>query len=143
MMVKSSTHKKRGRKRALDPDRKTSIAKWDKPFDKWTKKEREELDELYRRFFSPRGAKPNQKYDALFGERVRALELRELVKKYPGLVSKSAESDVNKVPSYTELASRAVGHAVSSDEFDKERDRFIRAYRRRKNKTPTPHPHKK
>jgi len=107
-----------------------------------TKKQRKWLDTLYARLFpSPRGRKADRKYDKLFDER----EAAKVNEEYPGLFGTTKKKHRNRVPSYTELASRFAGRAVSAkpDDEDPDRQRFIRAYQRRKKAQRLPQPPKR
>lgn len=125
--------------RPTPADYRTPVARlFDRPFSEWSKKQRKWLDAAYKSLFpSPRGRKPNPKYDHLFDERETAKVSRE----YPGTLGERRKTD-DKVPSYTELASAAAGLPVSGkpEDEDPARQRFIRAYQRRKKTRHIPDP---
>jgi hypothetical protein len=123
----------------LPPEYKTPVAKlFEKAYSEWTKKDREWLDAVYKRLFpSPRGRKAENEYDKLFDER----ETAKVKSEYPGIFGESEMVHENKIPSYTELASRAFGIPVSAKlEDDLLRQRLIRAYQRRKKAQSLPDP---
>jgi hypothetical protein len=132
--------KRRTERDPLSPDYKTPVVRlFEKPYTEWTKKQREWLDVVYQRLFpSPRGRKAEKEYDNLFHER----ETAKVNKKYPGIFGESERAHENKIPSYTELASRAAGAPVSAapEDEDPARQRFIRAYQRRKKRACLPDP---
>lgn len=123
-------------------DYKTPVARlFEKPYSEWTKRERKWLDETHKRLFpSRRGRKRKKKYDDLFRER----EIAMVRAKYPGIFGASVNADSGKAPSYTQLASQSEGAPVSGkpEDEDPARQRFIRAYQRRKKALHLPEPPK-
>lgn len=129
--------------RAIPANYKTPVVRLlEKPYEEWTPKQLEWLEKIYRRLFLPvRGRKRKTGYDVLFRER----ELATARLRFPGIFGPDRQPSSRKVPSYTELATRAAGVPVSAkpEEEDPARQRFIRAYQRRKQAERLPNPPKR
>ena len=91
----------------------------------------------YKRLFpSKRGRKREGIYDSLFQERER----EKAMQVFPGMFDECERK--TSVSSYTELASRVAGRPVSAKTPDEDpaRQRFIRAYQRRRKALRIPDP---